>query len=311
MLFLGIITLLTITGFTRGTVGDLWANALRTLFGWGAYALPVAAFAASYFLIRRGEANESLVSWGRVFAAEIFFAVVLALADLIVAPKIDDLAKTATGGGFVGYAISWGLAQVVGTIGTGIVLGLLGLIALVGIMGLSTEHLRTWSDSLLERVDQPTSTLVPRPERIKSDKPVVSVSKPRFEPPSAPVRSRARKITGADTAGLWHQAADENIGTADSHAARTRAQTHAAIALVELFDPSNEAKYGESDAKRKGDLIIETLASFGIPAKIIEINAGPTITQFGLEPGFVDRRTRRRRDAPAQSVGESHRRAPT
>jgi len=291
VLFLGIITLLTLTGFTRGTVGDLWANALRTLFGWGAFALPVAAFAASYFLIRRGEANESLVSWGRVFAAEIFFAVVLALADLIVAPKIDDLAKTATGGGFVGYAISWGLAQVIGTIGTGIVLGLLGLIALVGIMGLSTEHLRTWSNSLLERVDQPTSTLVPRPERIKADEPVVSVPKPRFEPPSAPVRAVPEKspvlVRPAFGTKPPMKTSGQPILTPRGRARKRTPQ----LPSLELFDPSNEAKYGESDAKRKGDLIIETLASFGIPAKIVEINAGPTITQFGLEPGFVDRRT--------------------
>ena len=34
----------------------------------------------------------------------------------------------------------------------------------------------------------------------------------------------------------------------------------------------------------------DTLASFGVPAKVVEVNQGPTITQFGVEPGYIERR---------------------
>ena len=40
-------------------------------------------------------------------------------------------------------------------------------------------------------------------------------------------------------------------------------------------------------------LIQETLASFGAPAQVVEINRGPTITQFGVEPLFVETRAGR------------------
>ena len=37
-------------------------------------------------------------------------------------------------------------------------------------------------------------------------------------------------------------------------------------------------------------IIEETLESFGIPVKVVEKQQGPTVTQFGLKPGDVERR---------------------
>ena len=31
---------------------------------------------------------------------------------------------------------------------------------------------------------------------------------------------------------------------------------------------------------------MDTLASFGVDATVVEINEGPTVTQFGVEPGW-------------------------
>jgi S-DNA-T family DNA segregation ATPase FtsK/SpoIIIE len=50
----------------------------------------------------------------------------------------------------------------------------------------------------------------------------------------------------------------------------------------------------EADQNR-ARVIEETLASFGAPAKVVEINAGPTITQFGVEPLYLESRSGRTR----------------
>jgi S-DNA-T family DNA segregation ATPase FtsK/SpoIIIE len=47
-----------------------------------------------------------------------------------------------------------------------------------------------------------------------------------------------------------------------------------------------------ADARYRQQVIEETLASFGVPARVVEINSGPTVTQFGVEPGFVEFRLR-------------------
>jgi S-DNA-T family DNA segregation ATPase FtsK/SpoIIIE len=36
-------------------------------------------------------------------------------------------------------------------------------------------------------------------------------------------------------------------------------------------------------------LIEKTLAEFGIPAKVVGFRIGPTVTQFAVEPGFVEK----------------------
>ena len=40
------------------------------------------------------------------------------------------------------------------------------------------------------------------------------------------------------------------------------------------------------DNEARSQLIIETLASFGVDARVVSINQGPTVTQFGVEPGW-------------------------
>ena len=40
------------------------------------------------------------------------------------------------------------------------------------------------------------------------------------------------------------------------------------------------------DNEARAKLIIDTLHSFGVDAKVVEINEGPTVTQFGVEPGW-------------------------
>jgi len=42
----------------------------------------------------------------------------------------------------------------------------------------------------------------------------------------------------------------------------------------------------EADAALRAELIEETLASFGVDAKVVQVNEGPTVTQFGIEPGW-------------------------
>jgi len=43
---------------------------------------------------------------------------------------------------------------------------------------------------------------------------------------------------------------------------------------------------GQPDNAARGRLIADTLASFGVDARVVQINEGPTVTQFGLEPGW-------------------------
>ncbi len=47
--------------------------------------------------------------------------------------------------------------------------------------------------------------------------------------------------------------------------------------------------------RQRARVIEETLASFGAPARVVEISRGPTITLFGVEPDFIESRGGRMR----------------
>ncbi len=59
---------------------------------------------------------------------------------------------------------------------------------------------------------------------------------------------------------------------------------------VDLLGESSEAQYAQSTSEQKARIITETLDQFGIPAEVIDTQAGPTITRFAIKPGFFERR---------------------
>ena len=61
---------------------------------------------------------------------------------------------------------------------------------------------------------------------------------------------------------------------------------------LDILDMSPEVEFSEADNMQRAKLIEEALASYGVEAKVVQINAGPTVTQFGVEPGW-DRKYKR------------------
>ncbi|RLC74041.1 MAG: DNA translocase FtsK [Chloroflexi bacterium] len=58
---------------------------------------------------------------------------------------------------------------------------------------------------------------------------------------------------------------------------------------LDLLVPDSGQTYNDADVRLRCQIIEETLASFGVPARVVEVNQGPVVTQFGVEPGFVER----------------------
>jgi DNA segregation ATPase FtsK/SpoIIIE, S-DNA-T family len=55
---------------------------------------------------------------------------------------------------------------------------------------------------------------------------------------------------------------------------------------VNILDKSPEVQFTDADNQQRARLIEETLASYGVSVTVVEINPGPTVTQFGVEPGW-------------------------
>lgn len=55
---------------------------------------------------------------------------------------------------------------------------------------------------------------------------------------------------------------------------------------IEILDNAPEVEFSQADNLKKAKLIEDALGSYGVEGKVVQINVGPTVTQFGLEPGW-------------------------
>lgn len=61
---------------------------------------------------------------------------------------------------------------------------------------------------------------------------------------------------------------------------------------IELLDKAQEMEFSDADNQKRAKVIEDALNSYGVAGKVTEINVGPTVTQFGIEPGW-DIKTKR------------------
>ncbi len=59
----------------------------------------------------------------------------------------------------------------------------------------------------------------------------------------------------------------------------------------ELLNSGTEGDLDREPLMRQAQIIEDTLASFGAPGRIVEINSGPVITQYGIEPAYLTSKT--------------------
>jgi S-DNA-T family DNA segregation ATPase FtsK/SpoIIIE len=64
--------------------------------------------------------------------------------------------------------------------------------------------------------------------------------------------------------------------------------------LQDVLEEGSEVQADDEFERKRAALIQETLGVFGAPARVVEINRGPTITQFGVEPDFLETKSGRR-----------------
>jgi S-DNA-T family DNA segregation ATPase FtsK/SpoIIIE len=56
---------------------------------------------------------------------------------------------------------------------------------------------------------------------------------------------------------------------------------------LDILDETLEVHFTQADNAQRARLIEEAMASYGVDAKVVQINVGPTVTQFGIEPGWA------------------------
>ncbi len=128
---------------------------------------------------------------------------------------------------------------------------------------------------------------IPRPQR--PPRPVVRPAEYQAPEPLEPraIEPEVMAEVEAIPVSLKPEAAEAVLPIAEEAGEKSRWE----LPSIALLDRAPEVDLGQVDTERRARLIEEALASYGVEAKVVQVNVGPTVTQFGVEPGW-DRKYR-------------------
>lgn len=261
VLFLGLID-------AAGPLGQYLALAVKFVFGWSGWLVPVIFIFLSYAIFRlRPEKKVKTGVWFGLILLIIFGAGIFHLYLIQ-----DGLAlQEQRGGGYFGYAVAWLLNQIFGFWGS--------LIVLVAIFCLSLISIST--EFIVERLPAEAEK-----EAIVSKEPAApsfwQKLKKRWQKKKELVL-RPEKMP----AKLITKSAEELTKSQKAEIVRPILKTRSLAARIDLPLDLLEAistKPNSGDVKANKLTIQKTLENFGIPVEMGEIKTGPTVTQYTLKP---------------------------
>ena len=279
MAVVGILTILILSSAQRSAVTESLVSILSRTFGWGIYILPVGLIVMGIWLIlRRVEKLPPLTLERGTGIVVLFLWLLAAMHFLIAAPPLaDQAAMDGAGGGYIGGNFEKFLFNYFGMGGSIVILIAWLLVAVTMTFDIEIQELFGWvgplwawaRGMLATRLSQIRTrspeeaevasngyTLLHRPESVVDEAPPLEVPLTTVKP-SSPVIN-------------WQLPEAKNI-----------------------LESGSAPEVNEEFIQQRARLIQETLASFGAPVQVVEINRGPAITQFGVEPLFVETRSGR------------------
>ncbi len=275
----GILILLTLFASSRSALTADAILLLARTFGWGLYVLPIALFIFGIWLILRRNERLPALSLERTAGSILLFVWLLTIMHSIIAQPVmaDAAALDGAGGGYIGGLFERLLFFGLGFGGAIIALMAWLLIALTMTLDITIQDLFRWIGTAFVQLKSLVLKPTPLPTSTGADAQTNDYT-PLKETPAAPSISSL----------------PPNLPTVTTTVSAPTIQW-ILPQINDILDAGNAPSVNEEFINQRGHLIEETLASFGAPAQVVEISRGPTITQFGVEPLFVETRGGRTR----------------
>ena len=146
----------------------------------------------------------------------------------------------------------------------------------------------------------PSKTDVPRPMKPKDDSPPPDIPDRKTE---KPVKSQSSKPNPPPAARPPQAAPMKKSVSSGPVSTRPRVQWKLPD-YHNLLSGKSATDFDREGLMKQAQVIEETLASFGAPGRIVEINAGPVITQFGIEPDYLTSRAGKRSRVKVSAIAQ-------
>jgi S-DNA-T family DNA segregation ATPase FtsK/SpoIIIE len=268
------VTILSFLTFNTSTLPGQWLNMLQRIFGWGAYLTPLLFGALGLWLVlRRFGERLPRVSPAQVTGIVLGYLALLTtlhfLASLFLfGGDLRAIARAGQGGGYLGMAMGLLLLDGLGGLGAAIVMLIWWFVVAALTFAVTVKDVvrvfQVLRGRLRPRVTRPLPTLPE--ERLAPERP---------RPVREPVAEPQPTIRAPAPAPAAISPLPRTIGGGQQWCLPT---------LDEILEPGNGQDFGADILRQQARIIEETLESLGAPVRVKEINRGPVVTQFGLEP---------------------------
>jgi S-DNA-T family DNA segregation ATPase FtsK/SpoIIIE len=257
----GLITVLGMAGLTQGAIVDAWVGILWRWLGWGALAFPVLIAAVSVRLARRALGLPSPIRYTRLIAVEIAYLTGLGLMSLATGLSLAA-AEDGWGGGIIGWGISRLIADVLGKFGAAVILGILFLAFVSFAIFDWLQRRGTVRQAVTRLAEVATSETL---------KPATTSRVGRRRRMRLPPKFRKDFEIGEKEEGIEPALERPDV-----------------LPPLDLLEQGGQRQVTAAEINRSAGIIEKTLMDFGLPARVVNFRTGPSVTQFAVEPGYVE-----------------------
>jgi len=315
LVFFTVVIILSLLSPNQGKLTEAVADWMGQLFGWGMVFVPLIIGAFGFYLVLWGMEQPPNLPFLRIVGLLLLVVSLLAFFTLGVLtwnseyPDVTSIAKAGEGGGYLGGGVVWGLEQGLGRLGAVIILLIVGIVAAVLVTGVSREDAGIIVRKALTREPKPEEREIPiNTSRTSVSLPAAgaassaTASQPALIPTETPAAATKKvsaakkskpKPTQAKPSGDGEQAASP-AEIMPGLIGQDGGVSWELPALESLLEAGGEQDISDVQIREQVEVIEHTLESFGAPATVVEISQGPTITQFGVEPSFIEQRSGKR-----------------
>ena len=269
LISIALISLLALLGFTEGSLITPWAIFLRRWFGIGAYLAIIILGLIGMLSFRKKIIKEPVKWLWRIIIFEGLLFSLMVLISLLQGRSLER-AEAGLDGGLIG----WGLAEIAHkvfpdfiTITILLFLCILMLIIVFGVQRQSRNLYDTfvkwlkstefYSSGLSKIINQGSSK---PPEKTVDELSIVEndINEPELKDitPDMPINKTRKQ-------GLYPP--------------------------INLLMNEHSTTTDEENIHSSALMIERTLDEFGIPSRVVGFKVGPTVTQFAVEPGYIER----------------------
>ena len=281
------LTFLSFLSANHGVIPGWWLGLLRQGFGWGAYLTPLLVGAIGLWLVLR-HFGDRLPRVTPLQAIGILLGypallITLHLLEALVGfgGDIWAIAAAGHGGGYLGGALSRMLLKGLGTAGAFVALVTWWMVVAALTFGITVQDavqaLQRWRGQALLNL----SSLSPAPSGQRAP------SRPRQPQPRREPTTDLEEIPITPDPSLPSSEPTPSPATPPQPHLIGSDQVWQIPTLDQILEPGNGQDFSADILRQQARAIEATLESFGAPVRVQEINRGPVVTQFGVEPLVV------------------------